>query len=402
METRMLNLSYRATGIAPSATLAIDTRAKALKAEGKDVVGFGVGEPDFDTPAYIREAGKRAIDTGKTRYTPVPGTLSLRKAIADKFLRDNGLSYKPTEIIVSSGGKQSIYTALAAILNEGDEVLIPSPYWVSYPEMVSMLGGVPVLVPCRPEDDFRVRAEAVRELVTDKTQALILNSPSNPNGCVLNEASLRELAALAVKEQFYVVSDEIYEKLVYDGEKHISIAALGEEIKAQTITINGASKAYAMTGWRIGYAAGPAAVIKAMSAFQSHAASNPNTIAQYATEAALNGGEEELGQMVAAFDARRRLIHALVNAVPGLSAFMPTGAFYLKVDVGGILGKKYGDVVVDSADTFAQLLLDEKFVAVVSGEAFGAPGFMRLSYATGEERIREGIRRIAEFVRTLI
>ena len=394
----MLDLSSKATGIAPSQTLAIDTRAKALKEEGKDVVGFGVGEPDFDTPQYIREAGKRAIDEGKTRYTPVPGTLTLRKKIAEKFLKENGLSYKPSEILVSSGAKQSIFTALAAIVNDGDEVLIPSPYWVSYPEMVRMVGGVPVFVPTRQEDDFRVTAEAVRALATERTKALILNSPSNPNGCVLPEESLRGIARVAVEKQFYVISDEVYEKLVYDGEKHVSIAALGDRVKAQTVVVNGASKAYAMTGWRIGYAAGPANVIKAMSAYQSHAASNACSISQYATEAALAGGGEELDKMVAAFDARRKLIHRLVNEVPELSAFLPKGAFYIMVDVRGILGKRHRGVAVESAQAFAELLLDEEFVAVVPGEAFGAPGFVRLSYATSEERIREGVRRMAAFI----
>ncbi len=290
----MLQISRRAAQIAPSATLAIDARAKALKAEGKDVVGFGAGEPDFDTPAYIREAAHRAIDEGKTRYTPVAGTLSLRKKIAEKFLKDNGLAYDPAQIIVSSGAKQSIFTALSVMVNDGDEVLIPSPYWVSYPEMVKMVGGVPVFVPCRHEDGFRVRPEEIARRVTPKTKVLILNSPSNPNGCVLPRETLEEIAAIAVEKEFYVISDEIYEKLLYDGCEHVSIASLGEKIKEQTVVVNGASKAYAMTGWRIGYAAGPLGIIKAMSAFQSHAASNANSIAQYATEAALPAARRSL------------------------------------------------------------------------------------------------------------
>ena len=397
----MLQISRRAAQIAPSATLAIDARAKALKAEGRDVVGFGAGEPDFDTPAYIREAAHRAIDEGKTRYTPVPGTLSLRKKIAEKFLKDNGLVYDPAEIIVSSGAKQSLFTALSVLVDESDEVLIPSPYWVSYPEMVKMVGGLPVFVPCFSEDGFRVRPEEIEKRVTHRTKALILNSPSNPNGSVLPRETLEKIADLAVEKGFYVISDEIYEKLIYDGCEHVSIASLGERIKAQTVVVNGASKAYAMTGWRIGYAAGPAAVIKAMSAFQSHAASNANSVAQYATEAALSGGEEELSRMVAAFDQRRRLLCDLINRVPGLRCDLPHGAFYVMMDMRALLGRRCGDTVIDSSNTFAGVLIERECVAVVPGEAFGEPGFVRLSYAVSEERIREGLRRMANFVATL-
>ena len=397
----MLQISRRAAQIAPSATLAIDARAKALKAEGKDVIGFGVGEPDFDTPAYVRDAAHRAIEEGKTRYTPVGGTLSLRKKIAEKFLKDNGLAYEPGEIIVSSGAKQSIFMALSVLVDEGDEVLIPSPYWVSYPEMVKMVGGTPVFVPCRHEDAFRVRPEEIAKRVTPKTKVLILNSPSNPNGCVLPRETLAQIADLAVEKGFYVISDEIYEKLVYDGCEHISIAALGEQIKAQTVVVNGASKAYAMTGWRIGYAGGPLEIVKAMNAFQSHASSNACSVSQYAVEAALSGGEEELAGMVRAFDARRKLISQLINEVPGLAADLPQGAFYVMMDVRGVLGKRCDEVAIESAHDFASFLLEKKCVAVVPGEAFGAPGFVRISYAVGEEKIREGVRRMAEFVAAL-
>ncbi|HIS03689.1 MAG TPA: pyridoxal phosphate-dependent aminotransferase [Candidatus Pullichristensenella avicola] len=397
----MLQISRRAAQIAPSATLAIDARAKALKAEGKDVIGFGVGEPDFDTPAYVRDAAHQAIEAGKTRYTPVAGTLSLRKKIAEKFLRDNGLVYEPSEIIVSSGAKQSIYTALCALVDEGDEVLIPSPYWVSYPEMVKMAGGVPVFVPCRHEDGFRVRPEEIARRVTGRTKALLLNSPSNPNGCVLPRKTLEEIAAIAVEKGFYVISDEIYEKLVYDGCEHVSIASLGEKIKAQTVVVNGASKAYAMTGWRIGYAGGPAQIVKAMTAFQSHSSSNACSVSQYAVEAALSGGEEELADMVRAFDARRRLICRLIDETPGLAADLPEGAFYVMMDVRAALGKRCEGVTIESSHDFASLLLEKKCVAVVPGEAFGEAGFVRLSYAVGEDKIREGVRRMAEFMASL-
>ena len=397
----MLQISRRATQIAPSATLAIDTRAKALKAEGRDVVGFGAGEPDFDTPEYVRAAAQRAIDEGRTRYTPVPGTLSLRKVIAEKFMKDNGLAYDVSQIIVSSGAKLSIFTALSVLVDDGDEVLIPSPYWVSYPEMVKMVGGVPVFVPCHHEDGFIVRPEEIAKRVTDKTKVLILNSPSNPLGCVIPRKTLEQIAALAVEKQFYVISDEIYEKLIYDGCEHVSIASLGEKIKEQTVVVNGASKAYAMTGWRIGYAAGPANIIKAMSAFQSHAASNANSIAQYATEAALSGDGKEVAGMVHAFDERRKLMCRLINEVPGLSADLPHGAFYMMMDLRALLGKRCEGTVIDSSNTFASLLLEKQCVAVVPGEAFGAPGFARLSYAVGEDKIREGVRRMAEFVASL-
>ncbi|HIU34918.1 MAG TPA: pyridoxal phosphate-dependent aminotransferase [Candidatus Pullichristensenella excrementigallinarum] len=394
----MLGLSRRALGIAPSATLSIDARAKELRAQGMDVVGFGAGEPDFDTPEYIREAAKRAIDEGKTRYTPVAGTLSLRKKIAEKFLRDNGLSYTPDQILVSSGAKQSLFNAFSVLLNEGDEVLIPQPYWVSYPEMVKMVGGVPVFVATPAEEGFRFTAKTLEPFVTARTKALILNSPNNPNGFALSRDALEGIARLAVEKQFYVVSDEIYEKLIYDGEEHVSIASLGEDIYAQTIVVNGVSKTYAMTGWRIGYAAGPKEIIKRMSAFQSHASSNANSIAQYATEAALSGGEDYLAEMVREFDARRTLLYDLVAAAPGLSANLPKGAFYMMVNVKSAFGKSHGGKLIQSSTDFAALLLEEKHVAVVPGEAFGEPGHVRLSYATSRERIQEGIRRMAEFM----
>lgn len=398
---KMQNLSRRALGIAPSATLSIDTKAKALKAEGVDVVGFGVGEPDFDTPEYIRDAAKRALDEGRTRYTPAAGTMTLRKKIAEKFQKDNGLSYAPEQIIVSSGAKQSIYTALAVLVDDGDEVIIPAPYWVSYPEMVRMVGGVPVFAKTRPEDGFRVTAAQIRALVTARTKAIILNSPNNPNGYALDRAALAQIAALAVEKDLYVISDEIYEKLIYDGEKHVSIASLSAEIFEHTIVINGVSKSYAMTGWRIGYAAGAKNIIKAMSAFQSHAASNPNSIAQYATEAALSGGEELLNAMVEEFEKRRTLIYQRVNAVDGLSAALPKGAFYIMVNVQSAIGRKHAGDLIDSSAKFCECLLNKKFVAAVPGEAFGEPGFVRLSYATSRENIEKGIARMEAFLKEL-
>ena len=398
-----LSLSNIGLGIAPSATLAMDTKAKELIASGYDVIKFGVGEPEFDTPEFIRNAAKEAIDAGKTRYTAVAGTSELRREIAKKFERDNGLVYDPMgEIIVSSGAKQVIYTALCALINPGDEVILPSPCWVSYPEMVRMAGGVPVLAPTCPEKGFVFTADEIRPYVTDRTKALILNSPSNPNGCILSREILQGLADLAVEKSFYVISDEIYEKLIYDGEEHVSIASLGEKIKEQTVVVNGVSKTYAMTGWRIGYAAGPRAVIKTMTSYQSHAASNANSIAQAAAAAALAAGDAPcIREMVAEFDARRVLMYHLINDIPGVSAHMPKGAFYLMANIGGLIGKKYKGEVITGSDKFAELLLDSKYVVVVPGNAFGDDNHVRLSYATSSGMIKRGIDRMAAFVAEL-
>lgn len=397
-----LSLSKTCLGISPSATLSMDTKAKALIAAGYDVIKFGVGEPDFDTPTFIREAGKDAIDSGKTRYTAVAGTLDLRQRIAEKFLRDNALSYDPDEIIVSTGAKQVIFTTLFALLNPGDEVILPSPCWVSYPEMVRMAGGVPVFAPTRAKAGFVFSAEEIAPYVTAKTKAIIINTPSNPNGCILPRETLAGIAALAVQNQFYVISDEIYEKLIYDGEKHISIASLNDEVKKQTIVVNGVSKTFAMTGWRIGYAAGPRAIIKAMIAYQSHTTSNPNSIAQAAATAALAAGNTQCTKdMVAQFDARRILMHRLINLVPGVSAHLPKGAFYIMANIGALIGKKYGEEVITGSDKFAELLLEKKYVAVVPGKSFGDDRHVRLSYATSCEKITKGIERITEFVNEL-
>jgi len=398
-----LSLSEVCLSIAPSATLAMDTRAKELIAEGYDVVKFGVGEPDFDTPEFIRNAAKKAIDEGKTRYTAVAGTLELRTEIAKKFLNDNGIAYDPScEIIVSSGAKQVIFTALVAILNPGDEVIIPTPCWVSYPEMVRMAGGVPVCVPISADNGFVFTADDIRPYVTEKTKALMINTPSNPNGCILPRDVLQGIADLAVEKQFYVISDEIYEKLIYDGAEHVSIASLGDEIKKQTIVVNGVSKTYAMTGWRIGYGAGPREIIKIMTAHQSHGSSNPNSIAQSASVAALQAGDAKaIRDMVAEFDARRILMHHLINGIPGITAHMPTGAFYIMANIGGIIGKKFQGEEITGSDKFAEMLLNHNHVAVVPGKAFGDDLHVRLSYATSSGNIKRGLDRMKRFVAEL-
>lgn len=396
-----LSLSERCKNITPSVTLAIDAKAKAMAAAGEDVIGFGAGEPDFDTPSYICDAAVYALNKGKTRYTLVGGTVELRKVICDKLLKENGLSYQPADVIVSNGAKHSLYNALCAILDDGDEVLLPSPCWISYPEMVAMAGGVPVMVPGVEENDFLVDAEALAKYVTPRTKALILNSPNNPNGCIWPRELLEGIAKLAVDKEFYIISDEIYEKLVYDGHKHVSIASLNDDIKAQTIVVNGVSKAYAMTGWRIGYAAGPREVISAMTSFQSHSTSNPNSIAQHAAMEAMKNGEEQIRKMVDEFKARRDLLHRLVNEVPSLSARMPQGAFYIMANVKETFGKTWNGRVIGGSMDFADCLLESQRVAVVPGLPFGADEHLRLSYAISQEKIKRGIERIVAFVNEL-
>lgn len=396
-----LTLSERVLAISPSVTLTIDARAKQLRQEGMDVIGFSAGEPDFCTPEYINDAGKFAIDAGITRYTPVAGTMDLRMKICDKFYRDNNVRYTPAEVIVSNGAKQVLFTALSALLNPGDEVLVPSPCWLSYPEMVRMAGGTPVLVHGEEERGFVVTAEMLRPHVTERTKALILNTPNNPNGSVLSYEDLRAIADLAVECGFYIISDEIYEKLIYDGEKHYCVASFNDEIRRQSIIVNGVSKSYAMTGWRIGYAAGPQEIISAMCSFQSHASSNANSIAQYAAATALSCGDKYILSMITEYDVRRRLMHRLLNEIDGLSAQLPKGAFYMMMNITEILGKKYRGQLINSSTRFAELLLDEKRVAVVPALAFGDDRYVRLSYATSRANIVEGMRRMAAFVEEL-
>lgn len=396
-----LQISNRCRSISPSPTLVIDSKAKAMKKKGIDVVGFGAGEPDFDTPEYIRNAAKAALDEGMTRYTPSSGTLELRTAICAKLKRDNGLEYEPDQIVVSNGAKHSLFNICQTILDPGDEVIIPEPFWVSYPELVQIAGGVPVMVHGHEENDFLVSADDMKPYITPRTKAIILNSPNNPNGCVWPREMLEDIARLAVENQLFVISDEIYEKLVYDGEKHVSIASLGEEIKAQTFVVNGFSKAYAMTGWRLGYCAGPTNVMKAVSALQSHATSNPNSIAQYAGYVALSGGDDIIAAMVAEFDRRRKHIVSRINAIPGLSCRMPKGAFYVMMNISELIGAAQGDKVIRSSTDFAELLLENAKVAVVPGLGFGSDMHVRLSYATSMENIDRGLDRISQFVGSL-
>ena len=395
-----LELSRVCSAISPSPTLAIDARAKEMASSGRDVVSFCAGEPDFITPQYIRTAAHEALDMGLTKYTPAAGTLQLRQAICDKLLCDNALSYNPSQIVVSNGAKFSIYAALCAIINPGDEVIIPTPCWVSYPEMVRLAGGVPVLVQGTREKNYVTEARDLAPYVTEKTKALLINTPGNPTGAVWKRDQLREIAKLAVARGFYVISDEIYEKLIYDGEQHTSIASFGEAIYNQTIVINGVSKSYAMTGWRIGYAAAPMQIAKVMSSLQSQVASGSNAIAQYACVEALTSfkGVTAVENMRQQYDRRRKYMVSRLNAMEGVHCNMPKGAFYAMMDITKLFGKYYGYVQVNDSMTFAELLLENADVAVVPGSAFCSEGFCRLSYATSLENIQRGLIRIAAFV----
>ena len=396
-----LTVSHRCQNIAPSMTLSIDARAKEMKAAGLNVIGFGAGEPDFPTPQHICDAAKEAIDLGMTRYTPAAGTKELRKAICEKLRRDNDMTYTYGDILVSNGAKHSLFNIFQAILDPGDEVLIPTPCWVSYPELVRMAGGVPVFIPATEETNFVPTNKDIASRVTRRTKAIVITSPSNPNGSVWEPEQLQFVADLAVSHPFFVVSDEIYEKLIYDGRKHLSIAQLGEQIKSQTFLVNGVSKAYAMTGWRIGYVAGPRNVISAMSSFQSQATSNPNSIAQYAAMKALQGDQSCVDAMVAEFEKRRDVMVEKINAIPGISCRKPQGAFYLMMNIKELLGKHYEGRMIESSLDFAELLLAEKQVALVPGVAFEAEGYCRLSYAVSMENMLDGVNRIAAFAAEL-
>lgn len=393
----VMKLSKRAAGIQPSPTLAITAKAKALKDEGKDVVGFGAGEPDFDTPQHIKEAAIDALNKGFTKYTPAAGTPDLRKAIAEKLKADNGIDVTPAQVVVSNGAKHSIQNALYALLNEGDEVIIPAPYWVSYPEMVKLAGGVPIIIDTLEEDDFRLNPAVLDRLCSPKAKLLILCSPSNPTGSMYHEKHLRALLEVVVKKDLLVLSDEIYEKLTYGGAKHISFASLSPEAATRTLTVNGFSKVYSMTGWRLGYCAGPLEVMKAIDNLQSHAASNPVSFAQKGAVAALKGTQEPVEKMRQEFEKRRdAMVHAL-KAIPGVSCIVPEGAFYAFPNISAYFDMQLNGRVIKNSTDFAALLLDEELVAVVPGADFGALDYIRLSYATDMGSIVKGLERITAF-----
>ncbi len=389
-------LSDRAMRIKPSPTLAMDAKAKAMKAQGVEVVNFGVGEPDFDTPEHVKEAAAKAIRDGFTKYTPVGGIDELKEAVVTKFKQDNGLDYAKDEIIVSCGAKHSLYNIAQALFNPGDEVIIPSPYWVSYPDQALLNDAAPVFVATYEKDGFMLGPEDLAKKITKKTKALILNSPSNPTGLAYDRKGLEAVAEIALKHDIFIISDEIYEKLVYDGTVHTSIASLGREIKDRTIVVNGLSKSYAMTGWRIGYAAGPKDIIKAMTNIQSQSTSNPNSIAQKAAVAALNGPQDFVSVMRSEFDKRRKFLIGGLNSINGVCCLNPNGAFYAFPNISKLYGGKAGARQVNSSLDMAMYLLEDANVALVHGEAFGDDNYIRLSYATSLDNIRKGLDRIKE------
>ncbi len=395
-----MSLAKKITSIKPSLTLAITAKAKAMRDKNVNVIGFGAGEPDFDTPVFIKQAAKKAMDAGFTKYTPTSGILELKKAICDKFVRDNDLNYELGEIIISCGAKHSLYNAIQAICEEGDEVILPAPYWVSYPEQIKLAGATPIIVQTSEENGFKLKGRAFSESITRKTKALILNSPNNPTGAVYSKEELSSIAAIAMEKGIYIISDEIYEKIIYDAE-HVSIAALSPQIKNLTILINGVSKSYSMTGWRIGYAAANKEIVAAMSGLQDHSTSNPSSISQWAAVAAISGDQSILKEMVVEFRKRRDYIVQRLSGIDGVSCLQPDGAFYFFLNVSGLFGKTFnGQIIMDSI-LLTELLLTEAKVAVVPGSAFGSPGHIRLSFATSMSNITSGLNRIEMMLKQL-
>lgn len=389
-----MKLSKRVQALTPSSTLAISAKSQELKRQGEDVIGLGVGEPDFNTPDYIIKAAEKAMASGKTKYTASSGVIDLREAIAKKLKNDNNLSYSSDEIIITTGAKHALYTAFQAILDDGDEVIIPAPFWVSYTEQVKLSGGQPVIVQAEEKNDFKLTAEQLEAAITNKTKAIVINSPSNPTGMMYTKEELAAIGDVCVKNNLVIISDEIYEQLIYTGEKHVSIAEISAELKDLTIVINGVSKSHAMTGWRIGYAAGPQHLIQAMTNHASHATSNPTTVAQYAALAAYSQTSDFMDEMREIFSQRLDTLYNLLKDIPGIELRKPHGAFYLFPNVTEAV-KNNG---FDNVDDWVAALLVEEKVALVPGSAFGAPNNVRLSYATSTESLIEAAKRIERFI----
>jgi aspartate aminotransferase len=402
-----MNFSERIMQVKPSATLELTALANRLKAQGVDVIGFGAGEPDFDTPQSIKEAACRAIEAGKTKYTPAGGIPELKKAVIEKFKRDNNLDYTPAEVTINCGGKHSFYNLMQVLLNEGDEVIVPAPYWVSYPSIVTLAGGKSVIVDCPESRGFKMTPDQLKKAITRKTRAVILNSPSNPTGAVYDRKELESLAEIILEKDILVISDDIYECMLYGGKTFCNAASLSEELKKKTVVLNGVSKTYSMTGWRIGYMAGDSQIIKHVETLQSQSTSNPTSIAQWASVEALNGDQSVINDMLHAFSRRRALIVEGLNAIPGISCPWPDGAFYAFPGVSGIFGFKGWKSVkekyqsTNNSSVLCSYLLDEARVAVVPGVEFGNDDYLRLSYATSDENITKGLARIAEAVQKL-
>jgi aspartate aminotransferase len=393
-----MNISTRARNLVPSATLAIGAKARQMQADGIDVIGFAQGEPDFDTPAHIKEAAIQAVRDGFTKYTATGGINELKDAVAAKLKRDNGLNYARNQVLISCGGKHSLYNVFQALLDPGDEVIIPAPYWVSFPEQVKLCAAKPVIVQASEAQGFRVNRQVVEPAVTARTKILVLNSPSNPTGAALSRAELEGIGSLAVERSFSIVSDETYEALVYDGFQHVSIASLSDAIYARTILVNSLSKAYSMTGWRLGYSAGPTDIIKAMDGLQGQMTSNPTSFAQRGAVAALTGSQEPTHQMREEFAKRRRYIVDRLNAMPKVRCHSPEGAFYVFPNVSALYGKRYDGRVITNSAEFSTFLLDAARIAVVPGVEFGNDHHIRISYATSMENIVKGMDRMAEAV----
>ena len=387
-----------AEAVRASTTLAVDSLARQMRADGLDVVGFGTGEPDFKTPDNISMAAIAAICEGKTKYTPAAGVIPLRKAIAERLKADCGVDYDYTQIVIASGAKHSVYIALAAITNPGDEIIIPAPFWVSYYEMVRMVGGTPVIVQAGEDQNFKVTAEQVEAAITDKTKCLMLNNPSNPTGMIYTRDELQAIADVCVRHDLYILADEIYYQLIYDGMEFTSMASLGEEVKERTLLINGVSKSYAMTGWRVGYCAANKKLAKIMSNFLSHSTGAPSTISQWASVEALNGPQEGIEVMRKAFLERRDYIVKRINEIPGVSCIKPNGAFYVMVNIEKLVGKTLGGKLIENDDDFAVALLEKALVAVVPCSGFGMKNFVRWSYAASMENIEKGLDRLEKFV----
>lgn len=394
----MKSLSKIASSVSPSATLAVNALAKKLKAEGLDVISFGTGEPDFDTPAAISYAGIKAICEGQTRYTPAAGTISLRKAICRRVKEDYDLDYDYTQVVVASGAKHSVYIALATLVDAGDEVIVPAPYWVSYYEMVRLFDAVPVVVLAGEDQGFKITAAQLEAAITDKTKAVMLNNPSNPTGSIYSKEELEALAEVCVKHDLYIIADEIYDKLIYDGAGFTSIASLGDDVKERTILINGVSKSYAMTGWRVGYALSNPQIAKAMSSYVSHSTGAPGTMSQAAAEAALLGPQDEVEKMRQQFELRRNHIVERINGMDLVSCLKPNGAFYVMMNLEQLIGKKIDGEEICNSDDFARLFLEKSLVATVSCTSFGLPNFVRWSYAASMENIEKAMVRLEAFL----
>lgn len=394
----MKALSKIAEGVHASTTLAVDSLAKQMKEDGYDVIRFGTGEPDFNTPDNINMAAIAAICDGKTKYTPAAGIPALRKAIAKQLQDDCGLSYDYTQIVVASGAKHSVYIALAAITNPGDEIIIPAPFWVSYYEMVKMTGGVPVIVTAGEESGFKVTASQIEAAITDKTKCLMLNNPSNPTGMIYSKDELKSIAEVCVKHDLYILADEIYYKLIYDGIEFTSIASLGDEVKERCLLINGVSKSYAMTGWRIGYCAANKQLAKIMSNYLSHSTGAPSTISQWAAVEAINGPQQSCEEMRKAFEERRDYIVQRMNSIPGVSCIKPNGAFYVMMNIEKLIGRTLGGKLITNDDDFAVAFLESAYVATVPCSGFGMKNFIRWSYAASMDNIKEALDRLEKFL----